>query len=65
MEIKTRFAIGDKVWIIQNSKATQITIEIIRLDNKAIMYGANAYDLYLESECFATKEALLEYVAGE
>lgn len=65
MEIKTKFSLGEKVWIIQNSKATQITIEIIRLDNKAIMYGANAYDLHLESECFATKEALLEYVAGE
>lgn len=65
MEIKTKFAIGDKVWTIQNCKATQFKIRFIGVYDGVITYGADRYASIPESECFATKEELLKYITTE
>ena len=57
MEISTKFAIGDKVWKIHDSKAGCI------LYDGAVYYGATRYDVTIATQCFASKEELLKYVA--
>lgn len=64
MEIKTKFKLGDTVWKIRSSKAVSFKIGCILYDG-AIYYGETRYDMIIESECFPTKEALMEYVASE
>lgn len=64
MEIKTKFNLGDKVWRIHNSKAVSFEIGCILYDG-ATYYGETRYDTTIESECFPTKEALIEYVEAE
>lgn len=64
MNIKTKLNIGDEAWIIRKSKAVSFIIGYIIFDG-AVSYGETRYDSVPESECFPTKEALLEYVAAE
>jgi hypothetical protein len=64
MEIKTKFNLGDTLWKIHNSKAVSFKIGCIFYDG-ATYYGETRYDMIIESECFPTKEALMEYVASE
>lgn len=64
MEIKTKSSLGDKAWRIRNSKAESFEIGCIVYDG-AIYYGETRFDMTIESECFPTKEALIEYVAAE
>lgn len=65
MEIKTQFNIGDLVWVVINSKAAEIEVVAISVTKDGIFYGESRYGMHHESECFATKPELLEYVAGE
>lgn len=64
MEIKTKFNLGDTVWIIRGSKATKITIEAIAVNKNGIFYSdcPLVVDIRPESQCFATKEELVDYI---
>lgn len=62
MEIKTKFALGDKVWIVRDSKARCFEVGCILFDG-AVYYGETRYDTTLESQCFPTKEALIKYIS--
>lgn len=62
MELKTKFAIGDKVWIVRESKAIRFTIGCIIFDG-AVYYGETRYDVTIESQCFPSKEALIKYIS--
>ena len=64
MEIKTKFNLGDKVWTIRDCKAVCFKIGCILYDG-VTYYGETRYDMIIESECFPTKEALMEHVAAE
>lgn len=62
MEIKTKFAIGDKVWTIKNCKAAEFEVEAITLFGTVIFYGSDRYEMIDEAICFATKEELIKYI---
>lgn len=62
MEIKTKFAIGDKLWTVNGCKAVQFEVVCI-FYNGEVRYGDSRYSVTPESMCFATKEELLKYVA--
>lgn len=64
MEIKTKYAIGDTLWRIRNSRAESFECAVIAYE-KTASYGKSVYDLSEEAQCFASKEELLAYVAGE
>ncbi|MCM1297741.1 MAG: hypothetical protein NC311_19565 [Muribaculaceae bacterium] len=64
MDIMTKYAIGDILWRVRNSKAESFECRVIAYD-KAASYGPSIYDLCEEPQCFASKEELLAYVAGE
>ena len=72
MEIKTKYNIGDTLWVIYDNKAQTITVSNISIvvypDNKiSINYidtvGSDTYDYkgtFPEDECFPSKEELKE-----
>lgn len=64
MEIKTRFALGDKVWKVENSKAVCFEVCHIAYDG-AVYYGTCSYDTCVETQCFATKEELIKYLSDD
>lgn len=70
MNIITKFAIGDRVWIVVDSKAVQVTVSSIFISDGRIDYNLKRNPDTTsvsceESKCFATKDELLKYVAGE
>lgn len=62
MEIKTKFALGDKVWKVHESKAVFFVVNCIMYDG-AVYYGESRYDTTIESQCFPTKEALIKHIS--
>ncbi len=69
MEIKTKFKIGDTAFIIKESKAKEIEIKSILIDETGIRYsyeeGPFLMNVYPESQCFATKDELIQYITSE
>lgn len=65
MEIKTKFALGGKVWTIKNCKAVEFEINYIVVSRDEVRYGDGQYNTSLECECFATKEELIRYITSE
>lgn len=65
MQIKTKFAVGDTVWTIRDCKAAPFEIGCIVFDGTSVYYGETRFDTVVESQCFATKEGLLKYAAGD
>lgn len=63
--ITTNFAIGDTAWRIYDSRATCFEVRIIAYDGSTVYYGETLYDTTPETQCFATKEELLKYVAAD
>lgn len=62
MEVKTRFDLGQHIWVVRNSKAVEITVNSISISRKGTEYGENQYNTVPDSECFDSKESLLHYV---
>lgn len=65
-----KFGLGDKVWIVENSRAIQVEVNSIYISNHGTSYwfakDGETNSLSIEEEkCFATKDELLKYVAGE
>lgn len=76
MEIKTKFAIGDKVWTIKGCKAVEFEVCSISINTPVTLYPAHLITYCgeykdgnittaTEPECFATKEELLKFVADD
>ena len=67
MEIKTKFKIGNPVWIIYNNKPIRLDVVnikiIVKIKGTEIIYGfwADGETQRLESECFATKGELVKF----
>lgn len=63
MEIKTKYNIGDKVWLMHNNKCVLKRIENISIDvsNMYIQYLFDGNDIWLsEKYLFPNKEELLK-----
>lgn len=66
MEIKTKFAIGDRLWTIHNFKATEIEVVAIVIDAHEISVRAKEdYATFPEDNCFITKESLIKHLMGD
>lgn len=63
MDIKTRFDVGDKVWVIDRSRAVEKTvtqIRIIRGESTTIRYVfTSRADCQVEDKVYATKAELV------
>ena len=76
MEIKTKFDIGDKAWTLSRNKAVEFEVCSISISRSKtplpvtyITYCGASRDgkviTAIESECFASKEALIACVIGD
>lgn len=72
MEIKTKFSFGDKVWTLKNCKAVCFEVRTISVSDSTLLpvityqgYENQSLVYANESQCFESKEALLEYVTSE
>lgn len=66
---ESKFTIGDKVFVLKNSKAVQMKIRSVIHDENGIHYSDSIApyigNFYPERECFATVEELVKYVTSE
>lgn len=76
MTIETKFAIGDRVWLLQNNKATEMEISSISVSKSTvpvpaihITYCGEGKGERLitarECDCFFSKQALVDYITSE
>lgn len=63
--LKTRFKIGDKIWIVHNCKAIQIEVCKIIVSEKGISYMDKNLICKPQEWCFPTREALVLYMISE
>lgn len=67
MEIKTKYNIGDAVYILDGYKIVRANISCIKVekhgDSKAsILYYFPIFPMRKESECFSTREELIKFL---
>ena len=64
MDVKTKFKIGDKIWIVKNYKAQEIEVLAVVVTEKGVGYAISdidfARDAVPESCCYASKEELIK-----
>lgn len=69
MEIKTTYAIGEKVWAIYNHKAKAAKIVAFIISRNCVEYSLRTSEgeFFTENElfCFATKEELIAYITND
>ena len=69
MEIRTKFNIGDKAIVLKESKAVEIEIKSILVNETGISYsddnGPFLMKVFPEAQCFKTKNELIEYITTE
>ena len=67
MEIKTKFNIGDAVYILDGYKIQRANISCIKTethgDKTCIIYYFPVFPMKKESECFKTKEDLIKFLS--
>lgn len=64
MELKTRFDIGDTVSAIENHAVTNFTVNAVVVTKEGVMYRSPNYNTYKESECFANRQEVFDYILG-
>ena len=65
MEIKTKFNIGDTLFTIENMRITSFRIDaasVLVTKNDVIVNYFSDVTSHKETECFPTKEALIDYI---
>lgn len=69
MELKTKFALGDKVFVLKNGKIREIEIKSITFDENGVWYDDTeaflVYQPHHERQCFATKDELVAYITSD
>ncbi|WP_290083086.1 hypothetical protein [Paramuribaculum intestinale] len=71
MEIITKFAHGDTVWFVNDSRATSAQIVGIHIYPERTAYTVSrdaqtpANTSVVEDKCFATKQELIDYISSE
>lgn len=65
MTIETEFNLGQRIWVIRDSKATPIEVKVITLTEHGIEYGEGRFPTFPEAESFPSKEELGKYVMSE
>jgi hypothetical protein len=68
MEIKTKFNIGDTLFTIENMRITSFEVEavsVLMMKENAIVSYYSGVVSHLETECFPTKETLIDYINGK
>ncbi len=64
MEVKTKFNIGDTVSVIEGNKIVDIVISYIEINRDGVKYRSENYGRYNEDVCFASREAIFDYILG-
>ena len=69
MEIKTKFSIGDKVFVLKDNKAKELEIKSVFCDEDGIRYSDDKDSFigftYPKHLCFATKDELIAYITSD
>lgn len=68
MEIKTKYNIGDAVYILDGYKIQRVNILGIKIEQHgkamtSIIYTFSIFPMKKESECFETKESLINFLS--
>lgn len=63
MTIQTRFNIGDKVWLVYESRAICGKIQSIFALPTGLYYSFDICNPVKENEVFASKEELMDYLS--
>lgn len=64
MEILTKYALGETIYVIRESKAVKMEIRSIVISETGIYYSDFVYS-YPEKECFASIDELVKYITLE
>lgn len=63
MEISTKFAIGDKVWVLVGGRPKEIAIGSVTITGDAVTYReADSWRTFPQEECFPTEEELNRHI---
>ena len=68
MEIKTKFNIGDTLFTIENMRITSFEIDAVSVLMTKKSVTVNYYSgviSHKETECFPTRESLIDYINGK
>lgn len=66
MEIKTKFALGEKVWTVDDCKATEIEVAAITIDAHGVWLRSKAgCASFREEHCFPSKQSLVAHIEAE
>lgn len=76
MRIETKFAFGEKVWTVRNSRAVSFCIRAVSVDSPmmqecgtTLSYSGKTTGGTIvvanETDCFASKEELLSHIASD
>lgn len=68
MEIKTKYNIGDAVYILDDYKIQRVNILGIKFEQHgkamaSIIYTFGIFPMKKETECFETKESLINFLS--
>ena len=66
MKVKSKFAIGDKAFVLKDNAIVEIEIKAVFFDGRSVRYsvekGPLVFSSYPEEHLFATEEELFEYI---
>lgn len=66
MEVKTKFNVGDEIWVIENEFPHKACIDMVSVDSRkvgefSIIYSSKDLEFgHYEEECFASKKEVLD-----
>lgn len=68
MEVKTKYNIGDSVYILDGYKMAHAVIRAVYFERHgcapdSIIYGFSVFPKRKEAECFETKEELIKFLS--
>ena len=69
MEVKTKYNIGDEVYILDGYNVYRVKILGVRFEQhgvspSSILYFFGCFPMKKESECFTTKEKLINHLSN-
>lgn len=65
MEATTKYNLGDTLSVIAGHAVKDITVAAIVLTGEGIFYRSPDYRTYEESECFASRQEVYDYILGK
>lgn len=69
MELRAKYSIGERVFVLRDGRMAEIEIKTILVDNCGIRYSENGgtviFKSYPEARCFRTRKEFVDYISKE